>query len=111
MQCILKLKEDLAEWGTTNNSTRIWLDNLLKIPSDYGLDVPKEFIGLKRTPRNINTSVKCSREFICFGLKTALHKYLDKFDCGEDNLSSQFKLMESRFSSHLQCNCGLFSEV
>ena len=62
------------------------LDDLLKILIDYGLDLPKNSRTLKGTPRDINTSAKCSGEFIYLGLKRALHKYLEKFHCDEDNL-------------------------
>ena len=62
------------------------LDDLLKILIDYGLDLPKDSRTLKETPRDINTSAKCSGKFIYLGLKRALHKYLEKIDCDEDNL-------------------------
>ena len=50
------------------------LDDLLKILIDCGLDFPKDSRTLKGTPSDINTSAKCSGEFIYLGLKMALHK-------------------------------------
>ena len=82
----LKLKKDFAEWRVANNNTRRMLDDMLKILIDCGLDFLKDSRTLKGTPRDINTSAKCSGEFIYLGLKMALHKYLEKFHCDEDNL-------------------------
>ena len=84
----LKLKDDLAEWGAANNSTRRVLDDLLKILIDYGLDLPKDSRTLKRTPRDINTFGKCHGELIYLVLKKALYKSLEKIDGNEDNLTS-----------------------
>ena len=61
-------------------------DDLLKILIDYGLDLPKDSWKLKRTPRDVNTSAKCSVEVIYLSLKRALHKYLEKIDCDENDL-------------------------
>ena len=56
----LKLKQDLTKWRAVNNSTRRKLDDLLKILIDCGLDLPKDSRTLKRIPRDINISAKCS---------------------------------------------------
>jgi len=67
------LQSDLAQFMVRQHLTRSSCNELLAVLRKHGLPLPKDSRALRKTPRDVSTSLKCGGQYVYFGVKKLLH--------------------------------------
>ena len=82
------LKNKLAAWVVKNRCRRDAANELLQILNEHGHNLPKDSLTLLKIPRHLTTQMKCSGQYIYFGIEAGIVQILSSKYSAVTNLTT-----------------------